>query len=80
MTLHARPASTSAAVAVLLWLAPASMASAQDVMQLDVEFKNSLSQAHGPSVTEERPKLHGWRHKAHNAEGVVPQEKRRDRR
>jgi hypothetical protein len=80
MTLHVRPASTLAAVAALLWLAPASMASAQDVMQLDVDFKNSLSRpAHGPEVVvEERPKLHGWRHKAHK--GVVPQEKRRDRR
>jgi len=80
MTFHARVALNLPTVAVLLWLAPASIASAQDVMQLDLAFKNSLSQGHAPQVQEERRDVQGRRHKARDAQGLVAGEKRRARR
>jgi hypothetical protein len=80
MTFHARLALTLPAVAILLWLAPASIASAQDVMQLDLDFKNSLSQGHAAQVQEERRHVRGRHHKARDAQGLVAGEKRRARR
>jgi hypothetical protein len=77
MTLHLRPASTLATVAVLLWLAPASIASAQDAMELDLAFKNSMSQAHAPTLPDERHKVRGRRHEVRGAREMIAGEKRR---
>ena len=79
MTFQMRMASTVGAVAGLLWLAPASIAYAQDVMELDLAFKNSLSQGHAPEVGQERRRLQGRGHKARNAPGLVAEKKRRAR-
>jgi hypothetical protein len=79
MTFHMRTASTVGAVVGLLWLAPAPNAYAQDVMELDLAFKNSLSQGHALEVGQERRRLQGRRHKARNAHGLVAEEKRRAR-
>lgn len=80
MTFHARLALNLPTAAVLLWLAPASIATAQDVMQLDLEFKNSLSRGPSPEVREERHNGQGWRYKARDAQGLVAREKRHARR
>jgi hypothetical protein len=80
MTFHARLALSLPAAAILLWLAPASIASAQDVMQLDLEFKNSLSRGPSPEVREERRNEQGRRHKARDAQGPVAGQKRHARR
>jgi hypothetical protein len=84
MTSDKRTASTLAALAALLWAVPASIGSAQDAMELDLTFKNSLSQAHAPEVGQERRKLQGRRDKARNAQGnaqgLVPEGRHRARR
>jgi len=67
MTFRLRLVSALPAVAVLLWLAPASIASAQDVMELDLAFKNSLSRGPSPEVRAERRNEQGRRHKARRA-------------
>jgi hypothetical protein len=76
MTIHLRTASILGGVA-LLWTAPASIASAQDAMELDLAFKNSVPQAHAPMAPDERQKAQGHRYKARNGNG---EEKRRARR
>jgi hypothetical protein len=80
MTFHPRLALSLPAAAVLLWLAPASIASAQDVMQLDLDFKNSLSQRSSPEVREDRRHVQGWRHRARDAQGRVADKRRRARK
>jgi hypothetical protein len=80
MTFHPRLALTLPAVVILLWLAPASIASAQDVMELDLAFKNSLSQRPSPEVREERRHVQARRHKARDAQGRVADKKRRARK
>ena len=80
MTFHPRLALILPAVVILLWLAPASIASAQDVMELDLAFKNSLSQRPSPEVREERRNGQAWRHKARDAEGLAAEKKRHARR
>jgi hypothetical protein len=79
MTVHVRTASTLAVVA-LLWAAPASIASAQDAMELDLAFKNSVPQAHAPVAGEVGRKVEGRNDKARNAQGLLAVEKRRARR
>jgi hypothetical protein len=76
MTMHARSAPALPAIAILLWLAPASIASAQDVMELDLAFKNSLSQGHAPEVREERRDGQVRRHDTRGAQGRVEVKKR----
>ena len=80
MTMHARSASALPAIAILLWLAPASIASAQDVMELDLAFKNGLLQGHPPEVREERRDVQVRRHRARDAQGLVAETKRRARK
>jgi hypothetical protein len=54
MTFRNRSASYLAAAAFCAGLANlTSAASAQDVMQLDLDFKNSLSRGHAPEVRQE---------------------------
>jgi hypothetical protein len=80
MTFRLRLVSALPAVAILLWLAPASIASAQDAMELDLAFKNSLSRGPSPEVREgERNEL-GRRHKARDAQGLAADKKRDVRR
>ena len=80
MTFHVRLASTPPAVAVFLWLAAASIARAQDVMELDLAFKNSVPQAHAPEAHDERREVRGRRSRARDAQGLVAEEKRLGRR
>jgi hypothetical protein len=80
MTMHARSASALPAIAILLWLAPASIASAQDVMELDLAFKNSLSQKPSPELREERRDGQVRRHRARDAQELVEVKKRYVRR
>jgi len=80
MTFRAPLAPTLLLAALPLWLAAPSIASAQDVMQLDLEFKNSLSRGSSPEVREERRNGQGWRHKARDAEGLAAEKKRHARR
>jgi hypothetical protein len=63
-----------------LWLAAPSIASAQDVMQLDLDFKNSLSRGPSSEVREERRDGQAWRHKASDDQGPVADKKRRARK
>jgi hypothetical protein len=79
MTFCPPPASALAAVAAVLWLALAPNASAQDAMELDLAFKNSMSQAHAPQARDQTPRVQGPRHKARSAQGLVAEEKRRIR-
>jgi hypothetical protein len=80
MTFHARSTSALPAIAILLWLAPASIASAQDVMELDLAFKNSLSQKPSPELREERREGQVRRYRARDAQGLVAETKRRARK
>jgi len=84
MTSHKRTASTLAALAALLWAVPASIASAQDAMELDLAFKNSVPRAHAPVAGEVRREVQGRRDKARNArgnaKGLVPGERHRAQR
>jgi hypothetical protein len=80
MTFRAPLATTLLLAALPLWLAAPSIASAQDVMQLDLDFKNSLSQRSSPEVREERRNGQAWRHKARDAEGLAAEKKRHARR
>jgi hypothetical protein len=79
MTFCPPPASALAAIAVVLWLALAPNASAQDAMELDLAFKNSMSQVQAPQLRDQTPKLQEPRHKARSAQGLVAKEKRRIR-
>jgi hypothetical protein len=76
MTFCPPPASALAAIAVVLWLALAPIASAQDAMELDLAFKNSMSQAQAPHARDQTPRLQGPRHKARSAQRLVAEEKR----
>jgi hypothetical protein len=80
MTFHARLALTLPAVGVLLWLSPASIASAQDVMELDLAFKNGQLQGHAPEGRQEGNELQGQRHDTREAHGRVEAKKRDARR
>jgi hypothetical protein len=80
MTMHARSALALPAIAILLWLAPASIASAQDVMELDLAFKNSLSQKPAPEVRAERRDGQARRQRARDDQGLVEVKKRHVRR
>lgn len=71
MTFRLRLVSALPAVAILLWLAPVSMASAQDAMELDLAFKNSLSRGPSPEVGEGERNEQGQRHKARDAQGLA---------
>jgi hypothetical protein len=48
-------------------------------MELDLAFKNSMSQVQAPQLRDQTPKLQEPRHKARSAQGLVAKEKRRIR-
>jgi hypothetical protein len=54
MTFHMCPVSILSAVAVLLWLTPGSAARAQDVMQLDLAFKDSALRGEGAKAFHDK--------------------------
>jgi len=66
MTLRARMTSRVPAFAAVLFFMLASAACAQDVMQLDLDFKNSLTRG-GPSTGRDEPAL-GQRNRLRDAQ------------
>jgi hypothetical protein len=78
MTFQVRRALTLPAIGVLLWLSPASIASAQDVMELDLAFKNGQLQGHAAEGRQEGNELQ--RQRRDTREGHERVAKKRDAR
>jgi hypothetical protein len=76
MTMHARSTSALPAIAILLWLAPASIASAQDVMELDFAFKNGRALGGAPAVRTEEHDVQAQHHETRDEKGRVEVKKR----
>jgi hypothetical protein len=74
MIFHVSPARALLIVVALLWLTP--VASAQDAMTLDLAFKNSLAQGHGPEI-EQTSTIHARRHEARDSRRLIANAKRR---
>jgi hypothetical protein len=69
------PARALPIVAALLWLTP--VASAQDAMELDLAFKNSLSRGPASEIQDKRSIVQGRRHETGDARGVIAKARRR---
>jgi hypothetical protein len=76
MTFRTRSAPCLAAAILFLSLAPASIASAQEAMQLDLEFRNSLSRGATSQEQGEGRQLQGRRRDASEAQKQIEVAKR----